>query len=183
MQIYFRDRKKWRTWLARNHDKHREAWLVFYKPHADKPSLTYDGAVEEALCYGWIDGLVRRLDEQRYPRKFTPRTNSTKWSESNLKRMKALVKAGLMTDVGLGKLDRNARPTVPPYRRFTSVPGFFRQALAAKPQARKNFANLADSYRRTYLGWICSAKREETRVRRVREAIHLLERNEKLGLK
>ena len=183
MQVYFPDRKKWRAWLAKNHDRYREAWLVFYKPHTGKPSLSYDAAVEEALCYGWIDSIIRRLDDERYARKFTPRTNSGRWSESNLKRVRKLVEAGLMTDIGLAKMDAGVQPTIPPTKKFANVPAFFKRALAANPKARKNFGNMPDSYRRIFVGWVGTAKKEETRQRRMREAIQKLERNEKLGLK
>jgi len=183
MQLYVPDRRKWRAWLAKHHDKHREVWLVSYKPHAGKPSLSYEDAVQEALCYGWIDSIIRKLDDDRYARKFTPRSNTARWSESNLKRMKQLVQAGLMTDIGLAKMDSGAKATIPPYKRFPTVPAFFKRALAANPKARENFARMADSYRRMFVGWVGTAKKEETRERRLREAIRLLERNEKLGLK
>jgi uncharacterized protein YdeI (YjbR/CyaY-like superfamily) len=183
VQVYFPDRRKWRAWLAKNHDRHREAWLVFYKPHAGKPSLSYDAAVEEALCYGWIDSIIRRVDDERYVRKFTPRTNSGRWSESNLKRVRKLVEAGLMTDIGLAKMDAGVQPTLSPTKQFTNAPAFFKRALTANPKARRNFMRMADSYRRMFVGWVCTAKKAETRQRRMREAIQKLERNEKLGLK
>ncbi len=183
MQVYFSQREAWRAWLARHHRTEHEVWLVFYKAHTGKPSLAYDAAVEEALCFGWIDSIIKRLDDSRYVRKFTPRTNTGKWSQLNLKRVQHLVKTGRMTNIGLGKLDAGVQPVVPPAKRPKTIPPFFRRALAGKAEARENFANLAPSYRRSFVGWVAAAKKEETRQRRLLDVIRLLEQNKKLGLK
>ena len=108
-----KSRKQWREWLAKNHAVTAEVWLVFYKKHTGRPCLSYDEAVEEALCFGWIDSLVKRLGEDRYARKFTPRVDSSKWSAANLERMKRLVESGRMTEIGLAKFDAAAEPASP----------------------------------------------------------------------
>lgn len=187
-QLYFKTREEWRRWLAAHHDSEREVWLVYYKKHSGKPRIPYDDAVEEALCYGWIDSIVRRIDDERFEQKFTPRTNSKNWSQANVERVRRLIADGRMTDVGLAKFDRALLRRAPPRQRRAAVPDepvpeFLAKALRANARARKNFDALAPSYRRQYIGWIGSAKRDATRERRVEEVIGLLERNEKLGLK
>ncbi len=183
MQLHFCEREAWRAWLAERHDKQREVRLIFYKGHSGKSGISYDAAVEEALCFGWIDSIIKRLDDNRYLRKFTPRTNTGKWSALNLKRTQRLIKSGRMTEAGLAKLDSGVQAELPPAKRFRAVPPFFKRALARNATARQNFARLAPSYRRNFVGWVASAKKEETRQRRLREAISLLEQNKKLGLK
>lgn len=95
-----KSRKEWREWLTKNHDKTTEIWLVYYKKHTGKPTIKYEEAVEEALCFGWIDGIEKRIDEERYAQRFTPRRKNSNWSESNIARYKKLVKQGLMTKAG-----------------------------------------------------------------------------------
>jgi uncharacterized protein YdeI (YjbR/CyaY-like superfamily) len=183
MELFFESRTEWRAWLEAHHDEVSELWLVFFKKHTGKPSIPYDDAVEEALCFGWVDSLIRRLDDDRYARKFTPRTDTKKWSASNLARFEKLEQSGLMTDAGRAKLDPSATPVIPPAQRPVEIPTFFRQALAANPEARSFFDGLAPSYRRQFIVWIAAAKRETTRRRRIAEAIALLEDHQKLGMK
>jgi uncharacterized protein YdeI (YjbR/CyaY-like superfamily) len=183
VELYFEDRDSWRAWLGENHDEVREVWLVFYKKHTGTACISYDAAVEEALCFGWIDSLIRRLDDDRYARKFTPRTDFKKWSASNLERVERLVASGRMTDIGLAKLDPGVRPQARPATQPLEIPPFFAAALAADDAAREFFDQLAPSYRRDFVGWVCSAKREETRRRRLEEALELLRQKKKLGMK
>jgi uncharacterized protein YdeI (YjbR/CyaY-like superfamily) len=95
------DRAAWRLWLKDNHEVEREVWLLFYKKHARAPSVPYDEAVEEALCYGWIDSMIRRVDDDSYALKFTPRKPGSKWSRSNLARMKRLVEEKRVARAGM----------------------------------------------------------------------------------
>ena len=185
-KLYVTTRNEWRAWLAAHHETEREIWLIYYKKHSGKPRIPYDDAVEEALCFGWIDSIVKRIDDERFAQKFTPRTNTKRWSPSNLERMQRLVSNGLMTDAGLAKFDpseENQPSPTAPREGNTEVPTFIETAIRANARAWKNFGNLAPSYRRQYVGWIASAKREQTRAKRLREAIELLERNQKLGMK
>jgi uncharacterized protein YdeI (YjbR/CyaY-like superfamily) len=182
-QLEFAERGQWRGWLSANHERARVVWLVFWKKHTGRVGLSYDAAVEEALCFGWIDSLVKRLDDERFLRKFTPRTDSGKWSESNLKRIEKLVASGRMTPAGLAMVDPQARPLPPISSRPTEPPGYFREALARNAAARRTFDTLAPSYRRNYIAWVGSARREATRQRRLAEALALLERGETLGMK
>jgi uncharacterized protein YdeI (YjbR/CyaY-like superfamily) len=183
VQIYLGDRESWREWLQENHGTCREVWLVFFKKHTGKPSISYDAAVEEALCFGWIDSLVKRLDDDRYARKFTPRSDTGTWSAANLKRVQKLVACGRMTDAGLAKIPSQVQAQEPVSSRPLSLPAFFAEALAEHPPAQRFFDQLAPSYRRNIIHWVCSAKREATRKRRLDEALALLAEGKKLGMK
>jgi uncharacterized protein YdeI (YjbR/CyaY-like superfamily) len=177
-----RTRRNWRKWLRAHHSSVSEIWLVFHKRHTGLSCLSYDDAVEEALCYGWVDSIVKRLDDSRYARKFTPRNADSKWSSANRRRYADLAKRGLLTEAGLKRAPTgrsgDARRSTP-----TKLPSYIEGALRADARAWKFFENLAPSYRRAYIGWIDSAKREETKARRLREAVRLLAAGEKLGLK
>jgi uncharacterized protein YdeI (YjbR/CyaY-like superfamily) len=183
--LYISERAEWRAWLEENHAREREVWLIYYKKHTDRPRIPYDDAVEEALCFGWIDSTVRRLDNDRYLQKFTPRKSKSNWCESNVKRARKLIAEGLMTKAGLdaiaeGALDVEFAPR--PKSKEVEVPRFVSDALKKTPKAWENFRALAPSYRRDYVGWITHAKRDETRERRLREAARLLSENKKLGM-
>lgn len=102
--LYVTNRKHWREWLEENHDKKTEIWLVFYKKASGKPSIAYNDAVEEALCFGWIDSMEKGIDQERYALRFTPRNPKSKWSKSNIERVQKLIKEGKMTKAGLSKL-------------------------------------------------------------------------------
>ncbi len=87
-QLYIRNRQEWREWLEKNHSITKKVWLVYYKTHTGKPSIPYDDSVEEAICFGWIDGIIKKLDDEKFARKFMPRRKNSHWSESNKKRAK-----------------------------------------------------------------------------------------------
>lgn len=183
MQVTFTDRESWRAWLDENGQSTREVWLVFYKKHTGRQCVTYEAAVEEALCVGWIDSLVKRLDKDRYVRKFTPRTNAGKWSESNIKRARRLVASGRMTELGLAKFVPTAQSSAGNSSGSLELTDLFSEALAKDAQAREFFDRLAPSYRRNFITWVGSAKREETRKKRLKEALVLLREGKKLGMK
>jgi uncharacterized protein YdeI (YjbR/CyaY-like superfamily) len=183
--LYVSNRDDWRAWLEENHASEREVWLIYYKKHTGRPRIPYDDAVEEALCFGWIDSTVRRLDEDRFLQRFTPRKDTTNWCESNRVRLRKLIAAGKMTEAGLSKVADGVldAPTPAPRKKELEVPKSFKDALRNEPRARENFERFAPSYRREYVAWISEAKREETRERRTREAVRLLSENKKLGMK
>lgn len=174
--------EQWRNWLASHHHSESEVWLVFHKRHTGQPSITYGDAVDEALCFGWIDSLIRRLDDDRYARKFTPRKPGSKWSTSNRKRFAELQASGRLSSAGLERAPTE-RSGDAPRPSLSNVPRYIEQALNSRPAARDYFESLAPSYRRMYIGWIDSAKQQETRNRRLREAVDLLAAGKKLGLK
>ncbi len=164
--LYVATRQAWREWLAEHHASQREVWLVFYKQHTGQPSLPYADALDEALCYGWIDSIIQKIDEERYARKFTPRTNTAKWSEVNLRRVAVLIQEGRMTPAGLAKLG-DAQPINPAIPRAAppplEIPPQVEQTLRANPLAWENFCKLPPSHRKRYLGWALSAKRAGNR--------------------
>ena len=98
-----KNRAEWRAWMAANHDKETEIWLVYYKKETGITSINYEASVEEALCYGWVDSIIKKLDETKYARKFTPRKDDSKWSPSNIRRVEKLIREGLMAKHGLQK--------------------------------------------------------------------------------
>ena len=179
--VEIQSRKQWRTWLAKHNATSPGVWLVFYKDHTGVKSIAYDDSVREALCFGWIDSLIRRLDDDRYARKFTPRKPTSKWSDINRKRWAELKAAGLLTSVGLA-----AAPTENRYAPKPEIPGlpvYVAKAFKANPKAWRFFQELTPTQRRHYVVWIHMAKRPETREKRIRESIALLAAGQKLGLK
>lgn len=173
---------EWRRWLADHHDSVSEVWLVFHKQHTAQPSIDYQDAVDEALCFGWIDSLVRRLDDATYARKFTPRKPDSKWSTSNRTRYAQLKASGRLMPTGLNRPPTH-RSGDAPRPSPTKVPPYIQEGLRNHPAACRYFDSLAPSYRRLYIGWIDSAKRQETKMRRLQEAIRLLAAGRKLGLR
>lgn len=177
-----RSRDKWRSWLEAHHDSEAEIWLVFHKRHSAQQSISFDDAIDEALCFGWVDSLVRRLDDERYARKFTPRTPDSKWSTINRRRYADLTARGRLAPPGLARAPTD-RSGDAPRPSLTAIPAYIEQALKADARAWTFFEQLAPSYRRNCIGWIDSAKREETKRKRLREVIGLLAAGKKLGLK
>jgi uncharacterized protein YdeI (YjbR/CyaY-like superfamily) len=187
-QLFFETRDAWRQWLAANHDQETEVWLVYYKKETGKPSIPYGASVEEALCYGWVDSLIKKLDEEKYAHKFTPRKEESKWSKSNKQRVEKMIAEGRMTDHGLRLVEAAKRsgswenPVQAPKMDFEIHPEFS-AALADNPKAQAGFDGLASSHQKRYITWIAIAKRPETRQKRIAEALEMLARGEKLGLK
>lgn len=176
-----RTRAKWRAWLAKHHASSQGIWFVFHKKHTGVTSVPYDDAVREALCFGWIDSLVKRLDDDRYLQKFTPRKPGSFWSDSNRKRWAELRSEGLLAEAGLAAAPTDksyaARPEIP------EMPAYLAAALKANPKARAFFLTLPRTERRNFVVWTHVAKRAETREKRLRESIRLLAAGQKLGLK
>ena len=176
---------QWRKWLDKHHDSESEVWLIFSKLHTGVESIAYQDALDEALCFGWVDSLVKRLDESRYARKFTPRTADSRWSTINRKRYAALKAAGRLQPSGINcpPTDHSYGTRPPRFQMPAMVPRYIQIALTKHPAAWRYFEGLAPSHRRRYIGWIESAKREETKARRLQEAIRLLTAGKPLGLK
>jgi len=176
---------QWRDWLEAHHASESEVWLVFHKLHTGVASIDYKDALDEALCFGWVDSLVKRLDERRYARKFTSRRANSRWSAVNRKRYAALKASGRLKPAGLERAPTGrgygARP--PRLRLPRALPPYIEAALRMNAAARRRFEALTDSQRRRYFAWIESAKREETKRRRLKEAIRLLLAGKLLGLK
>ncbi|MFH1681606.1 MAG: YdeI/OmpD-associated family protein [Candidatus Eisenbacteria bacterium] len=177
-----KSRREWRRWLNKHHDSTPEIWLVFYKRHTGRTSVSYNEAVEEAICFGWIDSLVRRLDDDRYSQKFTPRRPGSRWSTLNRRRYADLRARGLLAAPGL-KRAPTGRSGDAPSPSVSELPSYIEEMLKTVPRAWRYFKQLAPSYQRAYVGWIESAKREVTREKRLREALRLLAAGRKLGMK
>jgi len=179
---------EWRKWLRENHNCVEEIWLVYYKKHTGVPSISYMDSLDEALCFGWVDSLIKRIDDDRYARKFTPRRDDSNWSLVNKTRVNELFAEGRMTEHGLAKVEAAKQsgswenPLTKPEMNFETPPEL-EQALSEHPEAAQYFESLAPTYRKQYIGWIATAKRLETRAKRVAEAIRLLSEGKKLGLK
>ena len=185
--LYVTNRDDWRAWLKKNHSSQREVWLIYYKKHTGKPRIPYDDAVEEALCFGWIDSTVRRIDEEKYAQKFTPRNEKSNWSDLNRKRARKMIKAGRMTGVGLAKFNNagkeiKSKTQDAPRKKRLIIPPDLKNALSANKKAMENFNNFAPSYRRLYIGWITAPKRKETRERRINQTVKWSAQNKKPGM-
>lgn len=178
-----KNRQAWRSWLERHHAKEKEIWLVFTKAHLGQPALTYREALLEALCFGWIDGVRQRIDGEKYAQRFSPRTKASTWSSVNLSLAKELQAAGLLSPSGIASLHQAASaPTDPSPPSEPFPPAWFTTAVQKDPVALSHFQLLPPSHQRRYVGWVSSAKREDTREKRLAEAISLLRENKRLGL-
>jgi uncharacterized protein YdeI (YjbR/CyaY-like superfamily) len=180
-----RSAEQWRDWLDQHHASESEVWLVFYKRHTGVASIDYKDALDEALCFGWVDSLVKRLDDRRYALKFTPRRADSLWSDANRKRYAALEAGGRLRPTGIARppTERGYGPRPPRIPLPSRLPTYIQAALRDHPAARRYFEAQAPSHRRRYVAWIESAKREETKLRRLKEVIRLLARGKELGLK
>ncbi len=169
--IFFATPAKFRAWLARQHDKATEHWVGFHKKHTGKPSITWPEAVDVALCFGWIDGVRHKIDEESYKIRFTPRKPGSTWSSINVKRVEELTKLGLMTPAGLeafGKIQQG-KSGIYAYeqRNEAKLDGDCERQFRAHPAAWDFFQAQPPWYRRTATYWVISAKRPETRQARL----------------
>jgi len=161
----------WRTWLTKNHDREREVWLVYLKAASGKTNIDYESSVEEALCFGWIDSIIQKIDDERYARKFNPRHMESKWSETNKRRVVKVIREGRMTEAGMakvtfdvGKVDTSKpKPKRPPVK----MPEKIEEALKSHPKVWEAFQEIAPSLQRNYILWLSDAKKPETFERRL----------------
>ena len=182
--FYAKTREEWRAWLEENFDKKKEIWLIYYKKHTGKPNVSYDESVEEALCFGWIDGILKRIDDERYTRRFTPRRKGSVWAPSNVKRVADMIKEGKMTDAGLAiipkaVLEGKAMGYTPVIPDDIPVPEDLEKVLAMNEKARDTWDSFASSHRKQYLYWINDAKGDDTKARRISKLVKMLEAGEK----
>lgn len=178
--IHPKTRLEWRRWLEQHHTRREGVWLISYKKASGKPRLEYDDAVEEALCFGWIDSKPNKLDAERSMLWFAPRKSGTGWSKINRDRVEKLIAAGLMAPAGLAKVEA-ARQDGSWYALEAvdalQIPPDLAAALAAFPEAARNFDAFPKSVKRGILEWISTAKRPETRARRIGETARLADQN------
>jgi uncharacterized protein YdeI (YjbR/CyaY-like superfamily) len=180
--VKFTTPAQWRRWLERHHEEEKEIWIAFAKKGSGKKSITYQEALDEALCFGWVDNLKKRLDDDYYLFRFVPRKSNSKWSQVNLDKFARLEKTGRMTEAG-----RATKPAgvEPPPRRFQAedpVPDFIARELALHPVAQEFWTTIPPSHRRNYIRWITEAKQEETRRRRLAKAIEMLNQKKKQAM-
>ncbi|MEQ1875803.1 MAG: YdeI/OmpD-associated family protein [Bdellovibrionia bacterium] len=174
------NRLQWRLWLQQNHDKENEIWLVYHRAHIDVPTIRYAESVEEALCFGWVDGLLNKIDDERYARRFGPRRTNV-WSKANIERFKRLKKEGRLHESAFKTAPNTKTKVYKPLReRRIVMPKEMKAALAKNKKAGTNFTNMAPSYRRLLMYWLSQAKRPETRVSRLKRIIDSLSKNKKL---
>lgn len=191
--LFFKDRNSFRRWLEMNHNYSPGIWMIYHKKHTNIKNIAYHEALEEALCFGWIDSLKKRIDDEKYARKFTPRKNITKWSDINKKLVMSLLENGSMTEAGLCKIDMYLETgkvnwdidklTKGKDKNEFEIPEFILMEFANNEPALTNFNKLAPSHKRNYIRWITEAKRDKTVYNRLQESVKLFMENKKLGLK
>jgi uncharacterized protein YdeI (YjbR/CyaY-like superfamily) len=181
--FYAPSRREWRRWLARNHDRAAEIWLVYYKKGSGKPRIPYNHAVEEALCYGWIDSILKPIDGKRYAQRFSPRRSTSRLSPMNRERVRRLIAAKRMTRHGLARIahvfdHRKDTRKTPAWR----VPADILRALKRDPTTWKNFRRFPESYKRIRIGWIAATTRRDARVQRLAYFLKLTAQNKRFGM-
>lgn len=156
--LYVTDRKAWRTWLASHYDKEPEIWLVYYRKDTGKPRIPYDDAVEEALCYGWIDSMQKKIDDESFAQRFSPRRKTSTVSQANKERIHKLIAAGKMTEAGLAAVAHALDVADEAEKDFPIAPDIL-AALQADPQVWANFQKFPGPYRRIRIAYIESRRR------------------------
>jgi uncharacterized protein YdeI (YjbR/CyaY-like superfamily) len=166
-------RSQWRKWLEKYYDKEERVFLIRYKKHTGKPSFNQREAMDEAICFGWIDTTLKRIDDERYGVTFVKRNKKSRWSENTFKRARALIKDGLMTPAGLQVFKQGLKK--PPHDfgipKNPDPPQDLLDVLAKNKQAKENFEGFSPSYKKVYVRWILSAKRPETRMKRIKAVV------------
>jgi uncharacterized protein YdeI (YjbR/CyaY-like superfamily) len=169
--IFFATPEEFRNWLRRNHDSATELLVGYHKRATGRPSLTWPQSVDEALCFGWIDGVRKRIDDERYQIRFTPRKPGSTWSAVNVKRVEELIGLGRMEPAGLAAFERRTDADTGVYSyEYPGMPEFpsdYRARFAEHPQAWEFFEAQPPSYRKTAVRWVMTAKQEATRQKRL----------------
>jgi len=181
--LLFENKNEWRKWLEGNHFKFKNIWLIHYKKSSNKNNLTHFDAVEEALCFGWIDSTLKRIDEERYILRYTPRKNKSVWSKINKETAERMILQGKMTQAGLEKI-KSAKKNGLWKTAYTNkirdkLPSDLEKSLQSDKIAWENFQNFANSYRNMYIGWVKNAKTVKTRSKRIDEVVKRSRENKK----
>ena len=172
--VFFSDSSSFRKWLEANHETAKELLVGFYKVGSGKPSITWPQSVDEALCFGWIDGVRRSINDESYSIRFTPRKAGSIWSAVNIKKMETLTKAGLMRPAGLAAFAKRSDEKSGIYayeKEPVKLDKAFEKQFKAHKQAWKFFHTRAPSYQRSAINWVMSAKEESTRIKRMQMLI------------
>jgi len=184
---HFKTRGEFRKWLKKNHAKQKELWILFYKVHTNKKSVRYAEAVEEALCFGWIDGIVKRIDDEKHAQRYTPRKPRSIWSNVNKERAKQMIDSGKMTEAGLAKI-KEAKKSGWWQKAYTTSRSEYemseemKKVLMSDKEAWRNFQNFSRGGQNTYIFWVNYAKREETKKKRMHIVLERAKKNMPPGL-
>ncbi len=179
-EFYAQDRKTWRTWLKKNHTRAKNIWLIIYKKESGVPSIYYDDAVEEALCFGWIDSTANKRDEKSFLLFFTTRKPKSGWSKVNKQRIENLNKLNLMTSAGHAKIEtakKDGSWTMLDAIEKLIMPAALKKEFKKNKIALKYFEAFPPSVKKSIFHWIQSAKREETSRKRIEETVTLAAKN------
>lgn len=180
--LYITERREWRKWLSKNHDKEKEIWLIYYKKDSGIPRISYDDAVLEALCFGWIDSIVKGIDEEKFAQRFSPRKKSSVLSQLNLERIRELIKENKMTDVGIMALSHVYDPKNDKVEDF-KIPEGILKSIKKNEKAWENFQKLPESYKRVRISYIESRKRHSTGMyqKALSNFVKATEKNKRIG--
>jgi len=184
--LYVSTRKAWRSWLAKHHATEKEIWLIYYKKESGKPRIPYNDAVEEALCYGWIDSILKPIDGEKYSQRFSPRKAKAKWSPMNIERLRRLLRQKMVAKAGMHaakdaletlrrqRTDRKSRVVIPPD---------ILKTLKTDPTTWKNFSRFPASYKRIRIGWIDGSRhRPQAFQQRLRYFLKMTAQNKRFGM-
>jgi uncharacterized protein YdeI (YjbR/CyaY-like superfamily) len=186
MELYFKTRLEWRSWLEKNHSTSEGIWIVYYKKPSGKPRIPYNEAVEEALCFGWIDGKIKSINKDYFIQRFTPRRSGSRWSKYNIDRIRKLITEGRMKTAGLKAFKEAVESPDLIYENRSDgdpvIPNDLMDAFRKNNKAYENFKSFPPSSRRMFIEWLNSAKKSETRPRRIEKIVGLSEKNIKSGI-
>ena len=177
-----KSRQEWRDWLHDNHDKKQSIWLIYYKKKSNIPTVIYSEAVEEALCFGWIDSKSKPLDEEKFMQFFSRRKEKSVWSKVNKEKIERLISERLMTKAGYEIIEtakKNGSWTILDEAEALIIPDDLEKAFKKRSNAKQYFLGLSRSDKRNILQWLVLAKRQETRQNRINEIVKLAEQNQK----
>ena len=180
--FYPKSRQEWREWLQENHDKKQSVWLIYYKKKSNVPTVIYSEAVDEALCFGWIDSKAKPIDEHSFMQFFSKRKDKSVWSKVNKEKIERLTKEGLMTKAGFEIIEiakQNGWWTILDEAEALIIPGDLEIEFQKKPTAKNYFLSLSRSDKRNILQWLVLAKRQETREKRINKIVELAAINQK----
>ena len=180
--LYVTDRKSWRAWLAKNHDKEKEIWLIYYRKKTSKPRISYDDAVLEALAFGWIDSTAKKIDNERFAQRFSPRRKTSGLSQINKERIRELIKQKRMTKAGLAAIAHVYDPKTDKKEKFTILAGILK-ALMADKDTWKNFLKMPGPYKRIRVAYIESRKRHGAAMdqRALKHFVKMTAQNKRIG--
>jgi uncharacterized protein YdeI (YjbR/CyaY-like superfamily) len=180
-------RPEWRDWLQVNHATAKEVWLTIYKKHASKMGITMQEAMEEALCFGWVDSVMHGVDTEKFMLRFSPRRRGSVWAMSNIKRVEKLIAEGRMTPSGMATVEEarqnGAWDAAIRRENINDIPNDLQEALETNEIARRNFERLPNSLKKQSLWWIAEAKTPATRQRRINQTVKQAAENAKASEK